>query len=127
MESKELIIQDSIFVSQKMDTMKDPWGYEGITLINMCCIIALGDAVGIADEVHKTYEMLKAAGFNIKDISFEGIMSLQNKTTLIKLDELSQEKKALGVIKVVYEADKDQKRMIEIPVGSTLPEMNEEQ
>lgn len=79
--------------------------------------------MGVNAEVVKTYKMLKDADFEVLDVIFEGAMAVKDKSSLDILEDLASKKKAMGVIRVVYSAGKDQLRTIEIPVGPPLPEV----
>ena len=79
--------------------------------------------MGMQEEVTKTYKMLKDAGFAVSDIVFEGAMTVKGKELLTQLEGMAVEKKAIGVIRVVYTSGENQVRTIEIPVGEALPEL----
>jgi len=76
----------------------------------------------VSEEVSKTFNMVKAAGFDIIDVIFEGAMTVKGKELLSKIEELSNERRAMGVIRLVYSTGGDQVRTIEIPVGNIVPE-----
>jgi len=80
----------------------------------------------LQDEVVKTYNMIKNADFQLMDIMFEGVISVKNKELLSKIEELSESKKAIGTMKIVYTSGENQIRTIEIPVGLPLPELRDE-
>lgn len=79
------------------------------------------------EEVVKTYKMLKDNGFEIVDIIFEGAMTVKDKDVLARLDTLARDKKATGLIRIIYATGENQIRAIEIPVGELLPEVQGEQ
>lgn len=81
--------------------------------------------MGVHEEVMKTYKMVKEAGFNVLDIIFEGAMTVKAKDVLNQLENLAKDRKAMGVVKIIYSVDSNQLRTIEIPVGEPFPETQE--
>ncbi len=71
----------------------------------------------IKDEVLKTIDALKKTGFNPVDAVFEGAVGVKEDTTLAFLDKLDDNQMISGVIRVIYTADGDNVRFVEIPVG----------
>ena len=59
---------------------------------------------GLQEEVTKTYRMIKEAGFEIVDVIFEGAMTVKGKELLGQIEALSTERKAIGVVRIVYSA-----------------------
>jgi hypothetical protein len=88
-------------------------------------IYRIGDEMTVGDEVSKTYKMVKDAGFEIVDVIFEGAMTVKGKELLGQLEDLSKDRRAMGVIRIIYTSGKEQMRTIEIPVGAPLPELEE--
>ena len=78
--------------------------------------------MGMREEVLKSYNMLKDAGFKVEDIVFEGAMSVKDKGILDKIEALSDGRSAYGNVRILYSVDKDQTRNIIIPVGKPIPE-----
>lgn len=71
----------------------------------------------IKDEVLKTIETLKKAGFNPVDAVFEGAVGVKEDTTLAFMDKLNDNQMVSGVIRVIYTIDDENVRFVEIPVG----------
>lgn len=85
--------------------------------------------MSMQEEVVKTFNMVKSAGFKVVDVIFEGAMTVQGKGLLDQLDVLSKDRKATGIIRIVYsltEGDGEQIRVIEIPVGEAMPEIGKD-
>ncbi len=81
----------------------------------------------IKDEVMQMLETLKKAGFNPVDAVFEGAVGVKEDTTLAFMDKLNEKQLVSGVIRIIYTADKDQVRFIEIPVGQGGEQQLEQQ
>ncbi|MFH1257605.1 MAG: hypothetical protein ABIG96_02680 [Candidatus Micrarchaeota archaeon] len=73
----------------------------------------------IKDEVMKTIDALKKAGFNPVDAVFEGAVGVKEDTTLAFMDKLNDNQMVSGVIRVIYTLDEDNVRFVEIPVGQS--------
>jgi len=71
----------------------------------------------IRDEVLKVIDALKKQGFNPVDAVFEGAVGVKEDTTLAFMDKLNDAQLVSGVIRVIYTADGDSVRFVEIPVG----------
>jgi len=71
----------------------------------------------IKDEVLKTIDAMKKAGFNPVDAVFEGAVGVKEDTTLAFLDKLDDNQMISGVVRVIYTTDGDNVRFVEIPVG----------
>lgn len=71
----------------------------------------------IKEEVLKTIELLKKAGFNPVDAVFEGAVGVKEDTTLAFMDKLNDNQMVSGVIRVIYTIDDESIRFVEIPVG----------
>jgi hypothetical protein len=71
----------------------------------------------IKDEVLKTIDSLKKAGFNPVDAVFEGAVGVKEDTTLAFLDKLDDNQMISGVVRVIYTTDGDNVRFVEIPIG----------
>ncbi len=76
------------------------------------------------EEVIKTLEMLKNAGFEPFDAVFKGLIVVMDKDTLHKIQELADKKEAVGSITVFYKTPDGDVRTIEIPIGE-IPEEEE--
>lgn len=81
--------------------------------------------MAMKEEVMKSYQMLRDAGFRVEDIVFEGAMSVKNKTVLEKLQDLSEQGASYGNVRIIYSVDKEQVRNIIIPVGKAIPEVDD--
>ncbi|MFH0971574.1 MAG: hypothetical protein V1835_03320 [Candidatus Micrarchaeota archaeon] len=79
----------------------------------------------IKDEVMKTIDALKKAGFNPVDAVFEGAVGVKEDTTLAFMDKLNDNQMVSGVIRVIYTLDEDNVRFVEIPVGQAGAEPEE--
>lgn len=80
----------------------------------------------ITDEVEKTIDALKKAGFNPFDAVFEGAIGVKDEDTLALVQKLSEKQMAQGVVRVVYSAgDENAVRYVEIPVGEQSEEAQE--
>jgi len=80
----------------------------------------------IKDEVLKTIDSLKKAGFNPVDAVFEGAVGVKEDTTLAFMDKLNDNQMVSGVIRVIYTAGDDNVRFLEIPVGQAPAEQKEQ-
>ncbi len=69
------------------------------------------------EEVIKTLEMLKGAGFEPVDAIFKGMVAVMNKETLKMIQELADKGEAIGTMVIVYKTPDGGLRTIEIPVG----------
>ncbi len=76
----------------------------------------------VKDEVLKTLELLKKAGFTPIDAVFEGAVGVKEDTSLVFFDKLNDKQLVSGVIRVIYTADDENVRFVEIPVGQLPPE-----
>ncbi len=81
----------------------------------------------IKDEVMQMLETLKKAGFNPVDAVFEGAVGVKEDTTLAFMDKLNEKQLVSGVIRIIYTADGDQVRFVEIPVGQGGEQQLEQQ
>ncbi|GEM_PF-764195 len=81
----------------------------------------------IKDEVMQMLETLKKAGLNPVDAVFEGAVGVKEDTTLAFMDKLNEKQLVSGVIRIIYTADKDQVRFVEIPVGQGGEQQLEQQ
>ena len=73
--------------------------------------------LSVKDEVLKTIDALKNAGFTPVDAVFEGAVGVKEDTTLAFMDKLNDAQLANGVIRVIYTTDGQSVRFVEIPVG----------
>ncbi len=71
----------------------------------------------VKDEVLKVIDALMAAGFTPVDAVFEGAIGVKEDTTLAFMDKLNDANMVSGVVRVIYSADGEQVRFVEIPVG----------
>ncbi|MEW5954981.1 MAG: hypothetical protein AB1626_00390 [Candidatus Micrarchaeota archaeon] len=71
----------------------------------------------IKDEVLKVIDALKKQGFNPVDAVFEGAVGVKEDATLGFMDKLNDAQLVSGVIRVIYTADGESVRFVEIPVG----------
>ncbi|MFH1106378.1 MAG: hypothetical protein V1787_00630 [Candidatus Micrarchaeota archaeon] len=76
----------------------------------------------VKDEVLKMIESLKKAGFSPIDAVFEGAVGVKEDTSLMFFDKLNDRQLVSGVIRIIYTADDDNVRFVEIPVGQLPPE-----
>lgn len=83
--------------------------------------------MAIRDEVMKTLDMLKKAGYNPVDAVFEGAVGVKEDTTLAFVDKLDEKQLVSGVIRIIYTADGEQVRFVEIPVGQGGEQQLEQQ
>lgn len=74
-------------------------------------------SLSVKDEVLKTIDALKNAGFTPIDAVFEGAVGVKEDTTLSFMDKLNDAQLANGVIRVIYTTDGQTVRFVEIPVG----------
>ncbi len=80
------------------------------------------------EEVIKTLEMLKNAGFEPVDAIFKGMVAVMNKSTLELIQKLADEGEAVGTLTVIYKTLDGGLRTIEIPIGAEEePQKEEEQ
>ena len=77
------------------------------------------------EEVIKTLEMLKNAGFEPVDAIFKGMVAVMNKSTLELIQELADKGEAIGTLTIVYKTPDGDIRTIEIPIGSEGEETEE--
>ncbi len=80
----------------------------------------------IKDEVLKVIDSLKKAGFNPVDAVFEGAVGVKDDSTLTVVDGLNDNQMISGVIRIIYTADNDQVRFVEIPVGQNAEQSQQE-
>ncbi|MDN5358330.1 MAG: hypothetical protein PWP76_173 [Candidatus Diapherotrites archaeon] len=78
-----------------------------------------------SEEVIKTLEMLKSAGFEPVDAIFKGMITVMNKSQLEWIQGLADAKEAVGTITIIYKTPDGDVRTIEIPVGE-IPGEEEE-
>lgn len=78
------------------------------------------------EEVIKTLEMLKNAGFEPVDAIFKGMVAVMNKGTLEMIQELADKGEAIGTLTVIYKTPDGGLRTIEIPIGAEGEEQGEE-
>lgn len=76
----------------------------------------------VKEEVLKTIDMIKKAGFTPVDAVFEGAVGVKEDTTLAFMDKLNDAQMVSGVIRVIYTLKDDNVRFVEIPVGQAPPE-----
>ncbi len=76
----------------------------------------------VKEEVLKTIDMIKKAGFTPVDAVFEGAVGVKEDTTLAFFDKLDDNQMVSGVIRVIYTLKDDNVRFVEIPVGQAPPE-----
>ncbi len=69
------------------------------------------------EEVVKTLEMLKSAGFEPVDAVFRGAIVVMNKEVMQLIEKLAENDEAMGSITIVYRTPDGQLRSIEIPIG----------
>lgn len=81
----------------------------------------------IKDEVMQMLETLKKAGFNPVDAVFEGAVGVKEDTTLAFMDKLNEKQLVSGVIRIIYTAEGEQVRFVEIPVGQGGEQQLEQQ
>ncbi len=70
-----------------------------------------------SEEVIKTLEMLKSAGFEPVDAVFKGMITVMKKSQLDWLQQLADAKEAVGTIAVIYKTPDGDVRTVEIPIG----------
>ena len=75
----------------------------------------------VKEEVLKTIDMIKKAGFTPVDAVFEGAVGVKEDTTLAFFDKLDDNQMVSGVIRVIYTLKDDNVRFVEIPVGQAPP------
>ncbi len=83
--------------------------------------------LSVKDEVLKTIDALKNAGFTPVDAVFEGAVGVKEDTTLSFMDKLTDAQLANGVIRVIYTTDGQSVRFVEIPVGQQQAQEGEQQ
>jgi len=71
----------------------------------------------VKDEVLKTIDALKKAGFNPVDAVFEGAVGVKEDTTLAFMDKLNDSQLVSGVVRIIYVTSDEQVRFVEIPIG----------
>ncbi len=76
----------------------------------------------VKEEVLKTIDMIKKAGFTPVDAVFEGAVGVKEDTTLAFMDKLNDNQMVSGVIRVIYTLKDDNVRFVEIPVGQAPAE-----
>ncbi|NPA86476.1 MAG: hypothetical protein GXO00_00490 [Candidatus Diapherotrites archaeon] len=70
------------------------------------------------EEVIKTLEMLKSAGFEPVDAIFKGMVAVMNKSTLQLIQDLADKGEAIGTLTIIYKTPDGELRTIEIPIGA---------
>lgn len=70
------------------------------------------------EELIKTLEMLKSAGFEPVDAVFKGMIAVMKKSTLHMIQELADQGEAIGTLTVIYKTPDGGVRTIEIPIGA---------
>ena len=80
----------------------------------------------VDEEVLKTIDALKKAGFTPVDAVYEGAVGVKQDTTLAFMQKLNEANLVSGVIRVIYTAEDNAVRFIEIPVGQQSPDAKEE-
>ncbi len=70
------------------------------------------------EEVVKTLEMLKNAGFEPVDAIFKGMVAVMNKSTLQMIQDLADKGEAIGTLTIIYKTPDGDLRTIEIPIGA---------
>jgi uncharacterized protein YqgV (UPF0045/DUF77 family) len=75
-------------------------------------------------EIDKVEKMLKAGGFKMLDVQFEGVVEAMDNRVVAVINKMSETQQAFGVFRVYYECEGDT-RMIEIPVGAAPQDMQE--
>ncbi|HIQ09951.1 MAG TPA: hypothetical protein EYH23_00310 [Euryarchaeota archaeon] len=78
-----------------------------------------------SEEVIKTIEMLKSAGFEPVDAIFKGMITVLKKSQLEWIQQLADAKEAVGTITIIYKTPDGDIRTIEIPVGEVSEEEEE--
>ncbi len=76
-----------------------------------------GDTMKAEDEVIKTIEALKAAGFEPVDAIFKGMITVMKKSQLQWIQQLADAQEAVGTITIVYKTPDGGVRTVEIPIG----------
>ncbi len=79
------------------------------------------------EEVIKTLEALKSAGFEPVDAIFKGMITVMKKSQLEWLQQLADAKEAVGTITIVYKTPDGGIRTVEIPVGEEEAQQEEDQ
>lgn len=75
----------------------------------------------VKEEVLKTIDGLKKAGFNPVDAVFEGAVGVKDDEALQWIEKLDSKQLVSGVIRVIYTVGDQNIRFVEIPVGQ-LPQ-----
>jgi hypothetical protein len=75
-------------------------------------------------EIDVVQKMVKAGGFKVVDVQFEGVVEAMDSRVVAVINKMSETQQAFGVFRVYYEVEGDV-RVIEIPVGA-VPEETEE-
>jgi len=78
-----------------------------------------------SEEVLKTLEMLRSAGFEPVDAIFKGMITVLKKSQLEWIQQLADAKEAVGTITIIYKTPDGDVRAIEIPVGEVPEEEGE--
>ena len=78
------------------------------------------------EEVLKTLEMLKNAGFEPVDAIFKGMVAVMNKSTLEMIQNLADKGEAIGTLTIIYKNPDGDLRTIEIPIGAEEEQKVEE-
>ena len=78
----------------------------------------MGENMKAEEEVIKTLEMLKNAGFEPVDAIFKGMVAVMKKSVLHLIQELADQGEAVGTLTVIYKTPDGGLRSIEIPIGS---------
>ncbi len=73
------------------------------------------------EEVIKTIEALRSAGFEPVDAIFKGMITVMKKSQLQWIQQLADAKEAVGTITIIYKTPDGDVRTIEIPIGN-IPE-----
>ncbi|VVB67108.1 Uncharacterised protein [Candidatus Norongarragalina meridionalis] len=71
----------------------------------------------VKDEVLKTIDALKKAGFTPVDAVFEGAVGVKEDTTLAFVDKLNDNQLVSGVVRIIYTTPDEDVRFVEIPIG----------
>jgi hypothetical protein len=75
-------------------------------------------------EINKVNKMLKAGGFKMLDVQFEGVVEAMDNRAVSVRNKMAETQQAFGVFRVYYEVEGDT-RMVEIPVGAAPQEGQE--
>lgn len=77
----------------------------------------MGEHMNAEEEVLRTLEALKSAGFKPVDAVFKGMIAVMRKSTLHMIQELADAQEAVGSIVILYKNPDGELRSVEIPVG----------